>query len=104
GRIPTGVTTSAHAHISNEAGYVQENLSFFGNRLLVGAGIRYDEFRYNLEDRVTPSASGILFAGKWQGKGNAAFTPSGRIPLTFHANYGRGINSVDARAVVQRPD
>jgi outer membrane receptor protein involved in Fe transport len=48
--------------------------------------------------------SGVQWAGRWQGKGNAAFTPSHKIPLTFHANYGRGINSVDARGVVQRPD
>ena len=27
-----------------------------------------------------------------------------RVPLTFTANYGRGINSIDARGVVQRPD
>jgi len=40
---------------------------------------------------------------RWQGKGNAAFTPSKRLPLTLHANYGRGINSVDARGVVQMP-
>jgi outer membrane receptor protein involved in Fe transport len=26
------------------------------------------------------------------------------VPLTFHANYGRGINSIDARGVVQNPD
>jgi outer membrane receptor protein involved in Fe transport len=25
------------------------------------------------------------------------------VPLTFHVNYGRGINSVDARVVVQHP-
>ena len=26
------------------------------------------------------------------------------MPLTLHVNYGRGINSTDARGVVQRPD
>ena len=30
-------------------------------------------------------------------------TPSHVVPLTFHVNYGRGINSVDARVVVQHP-
>src|SRR5581483_4520554 len=39
-----------------------------------------------------------------QGKGNVAFTPSRRAPVTLTLNYGRGINSIDARAVVQRPD
>ena len=104
GRVPTGVTTRGQAHVTNEAGYAQENLSFLNNRLLIGAGVRFDEFRYGLEDKIDPVGSGVQRAGRWQGKGNAAFTPSHKIPLTFHANYGRGINSIDARGVVQRPD
>src|SRR5262249_52814179 len=43
-------------------------------------------------------------AGRWQGKGSVAATPVRRVPLTLHVNYGRGINSADARGVVQRPD
>ncbi|MFL6449514.1 MAG: TonB-dependent receptor plug domain-containing protein [Bryobacteraceae bacterium] len=104
GRVPKGVTTRAHAHVTNEAAYAQESVSFFRNRLLLGAGIRFDEFRYNLQDRIDPASSGIQSADKWQGKGNVAFTPSHRVPVTFYENYGRGINSVDARAVVQRPE
>ena len=104
GRMPTGVTTHANAHVTNVAGYAQENLSFFNNRLFVGAGVRFDEFRYGLQDKIAPMQSGVEWAGRWQGKASAAFTPSYRIPLTFHANYGRGINSIDARGVVQRPD
>src|SRR4051812_38834029 len=30
--------------------------------------------------------------------------PCARIPLTFDANYERGINSIDARGVVQQPE
>ena len=104
GRTPTDVTTRAHAHVTNEAGYGQENVSLWNGRLLLGAGIRYDLFRYGVRDQVTPEQSGIQFAGHIQGKGSIAFTPSRRVPLTLHANYGRGINSVDARGVVQRPD
>jgi hypothetical protein len=104
GRVPTGVTTRGHAHVTNEAGYAQENLSLLNNRLLLGAGIRFDEFRYGLKDQIDPAESGVQGAGRWQGKGNAAFTPSHKLPLTLHANYGRGINSIDARGVVQRPD
>jgi hypothetical protein len=104
GRVPTGVTTRGNAHVTNEAGYAQESLNLFNNCLLLAAGIRFDEFRYKLEDRIDPAQSGVQWAGRWQGKGNLAFTPSHRIPLTFHANYGRGINSVDARGVVQRPN
>ncbi len=104
GRDPTGVTTRAHAHVTNEAGYVSETVSMWNGRLILGAGLRFDEFRYGVEDRVNPEASGVQYAGRWQGKGSAALTPVRSIPLTFTVNYGRGINSVDARGVVQRPD
>jgi outer membrane receptor for monomeric catechols len=90
--------------VTNEAEYAQESVSVLGGRLLLGAGLRYDEFRYGIEDKVSPDQSGVQWAGRWQGKGSIAFTPSRKVPLTFHANYGRGINSVDARAVVERPD
>jgi len=104
GRDPTGVTTRANAHVTNGAGYAQETLSLMQGRLLLGGGIRFDEFRYDVQDRVDPSASGIQSAGRWQGKAHAAFTPSHHVPLTLHLNYGRGINSIDARGVVQHPE
>jgi hypothetical protein len=47
---------------------------------------------------------GLQYAGRWQGKGNAAFSPVKSVPLTFTLNYGRGINSIDARGVVQHPE
>jgi outer membrane receptor protein involved in Fe transport len=104
GRVPTGVTTRANAHVTNGAGYAQENLSFWRGRLLLGGGVRYDEFRFAVADRLDPAQSGIQPAGRWQGKGSVAFTPSRAVPLTLHANYGRGINSSDARGVVERAD
>jgi TonB dependent receptor/Carboxypeptidase regulatory-like domain/TonB-dependent Receptor Plug Domain len=104
GRVPTGVTTRADAHVANGAGYVQETLSFWRGRLLLGGGFRYDEFRFGVIDKVTPANGGVQMAGRWQGKGNAAFTPSKKVPVTVHLNYGRGINSADARGVVQMPN
>ena len=98
GRVPTAVTTRAHAHVSNEAAYWQETLNFWNGRLIVGGGLRFDEFRYHVRDTGTESV------GRWQGKGSVAFTPSQKVPLTFTANYGRGINSIDARGVVQHPE
>ena len=103
GHVPTGVTTRAGAHVTNAAGYAQETLSMFHGKLLLGAGLREDEFRYRVDDLVTPSNSGLQWAGRWQGKGNAAYTPWRKAPLTLTANYGRGINSIDARGVVQQP-
>jgi outer membrane receptor protein involved in Fe transport len=104
GRVPTGVTTRADAHVTNAAGYAQESLSLLHNRLLLGAGVRYDEFRFNVADKIDPLHDGLQWAGRWQGKGNLAFTPSRAVPVTFHVNYGRGINSIDARGVVQMPN
>src|SRR5258708_1823039 len=43
-------TTRANVHVTNEAGYVQETLSFWNGRLILGGGLRYDEFRYGVED------------------------------------------------------
>ena len=103
-RDPTGVTTRARAHVTNAAGYAQETLSFWRGRLLLGAGLRYDEFRFGVRDLVTPENSGTQWAGRWQGKGSISFTPSPTAPVSLHVSYGRGINSIDARGVVQRPD
>ena len=103
GRDPTGVTTRAGVNVANGAGYAQETLALLHNRLIVGAGVRYDEFRFDVADRVNPLNGGLQWAGRWQGKGNLAFTPSRAVPFTLHLNYGRGINSVDARGVVQMP-
>jgi hypothetical protein len=104
GRVPLGVTTRANAHVTNEAGYAQETLSFFNGRVIAGGGIRYDEFRYGVVDQVNPQNSGVQYAGKWQGKGNLAITPAKDVPLVVTLNYGRGINSIDARGVVQHPE
>jgi hypothetical protein len=76
GRVPTGVTTRADARVTNGAGYAQESLSLWRGRLLLGGGVRFDAFRYDVADRVDASHGGMQVAGRWQGKGNAAFTPS----------------------------
>jgi hypothetical protein len=98
------VTTSAHAHVTNGAGYVQQGVDFLGQRLHFDAGIRFDYFRFDVDDHLDPTHSGIQGAARFQPKINAVYTPSARWPLTFHASYGRGISSQDARGVIQRPD
>ena len=104
GRDPAGVTNRANVRVTNGAGYAQQNFSFLSGRLLASAGLRYDVFRFDVQDRVDAENSGTETAGNWQPKFGLAFTPSLRVPLTFHANYGRGISTSDARAVVQYPD
>jgi outer membrane receptor protein involved in Fe transport len=98
------VTSSAHAHVTNIAGYMQQGTDLLQGRLHFDAGLRYDYFRFHIDDLLVPAQGGTEGAGRFQPKANASYTPSLKIPLTFHASYGRGISSQDARGVVQRPD
>ncbi|HXE91767.1 MAG TPA: TonB-dependent receptor [Terriglobales bacterium] len=101
GRQPRGATTLAHADVFNVAGYMQQSVELAGGRLHLDGGLRYDWFRLDVEDRLTPTLSGTEGSGRAQPKANLAFTPSRRVPLTLHVNYGRGIASQDARGVVR---
>ena len=98
------LTTSAHAHVTNSAGYVQQGAEFLGGRLHFDAGLRYDYFRFHVDDHLAPANGGTQGEGRLQPKLNVAFTPSSKIPFTLHTSYGRGISSQDARGVVQRPE
>ncbi|HKQ73588.1 MAG TPA: TonB-dependent receptor [Blastocatellia bacterium] len=101
---PDVLLTSARARVANVAGYVQQGLDLFGGHLHLEGGIRYDYFRFNVDDRIDPAASGAQGASRAQPKFNLSLTPSERVPMTFYFNYGRGISSQDARGVAQRPD
>src|SRR5262249_41528182 len=59
GRDPIGVSTKALAHVTNEAGYAQETLTLLQGKLILSAGLRFDEFRYGIRDEVDPAHSGI---------------------------------------------
>lgn len=100
GRTPSGVTTRANARVTNGAAYVQETMSLLTGRLILGGGLRYDVFRFDVRDRVDPAASAMEGTGRFQPKFSAAFTPTRRLPVTLHANYGRGISSIDARSIL----
>jgi len=102
-RNPTSIETLAHANVTNGAGYLQDNLSFFSGRLQAGAGIRYDIFRFAVRDLAGTDFTGASYSGRFQPKFNLGFMPSLRLPLTLHLNYGRGISSLDARGVVSSP-
>ncbi len=97
------VTTSAHAHVTNAAGYVQQGFDFLQGRLHFDAGLRFDYFRFDVNDHLDPAHSGVQGSGLFQPKANLSYTPSARLPLTFYASYGRGISSQDARGVIQNP-
>ena len=99
-----GVATAANANVANGAGYVQENLSFFSGKLLATAGMRFDAFRFDVRDRVLQGPAAVESTGRWQPKLSLAWTPTRRVPVTLHANYGRGISSIDARSILARRD
>jgi outer membrane receptor protein involved in Fe transport len=102
-RAPIERVTSALAHITNGAGYVQQGIDFFEGRLHLEGGLRYDYFRFSVDDKVNPLSSGTQGAGSVQPKASISYTPSTRFPATIYFNYGRGIASQDARGVVQQP-
>ncbi len=101
---PAALVTSANAHITNAAGYVQQSIELLAGKLHLDGGLRYDYFRFDVRDRILPADSGVLGSYRFQPKANFTFTPSVKIPATFYVNYGRGISSQDARSVVLRPE
>jgi outer membrane receptor protein involved in Fe transport len=102
-RNPIRVATRAHADVTNAAGYFQQGIDLLGGRLHIDGGVRYDYFRFDVEDRVVAAFSGAQGASRFQPKANVSFTPSSKTPLTLYFNYGRGIASQDARGVAQNP-
>ncbi len=97
------VQTSAHARVTNVAGYVQHGMDFLHQRVHFDAGLRLDSFRFDVNDHLNHAGSGMQGASRVEPKLNLSYTPTYRAPLTLYASYGRGISSQDARGVVQRP-
>lgn len=102
-RDPIEAFTSAHAHVTNAAGYIQHGIELVGGHLHLDGGLRYDYFRFNVDDRINPLVSGAHGASRFQPKANVAYTPFDNVPLTLHFDFGRGISSQDARGVAQMP-
>src|SRR5262249_6977853 len=88
---------------ANAAGYVQQAADFLRGRLHVDLGARWDYFHFSVNDRIEPGQSGVQGAARFQPKLGMAYRLSNSVPVTLSFNYGRGINSQDARGVVQRP-
>ncbi len=100
-RVPFATTTLAHADVTNPAGYIQQGIDFLHGHLHIDLGLRYDYFRFKVDDKIFSEFSGSRGSGRVQPKVNVAYTPSDHIPATFYFNYGRGINSQDARGIVR---
>src|SRR3989441_4357804 len=103
-RAPLDVETRAFAHITNAAGYAHQGVDFLHGRLHLEGGLRWDYFRFGVNDRVNVTDSGSEGAARLQPKFGLAYRVSASVPITVSFNYGRGINTQDARGVVQRPE
>ena len=103
-RVPLDVVTRANAHVTNSAGYAQQGVDFLHGRLHIDGGLRWDYFRFSVDDRVDVSHSGSEGASRLQPKFALAYRVLKMVPVTISFNYGRGINTQDARGIVQRPD
>ena len=104
---PDVLLTSAQANITNYAVYAQNSFSFLEGHLRVEAGLRFDQFNFDvngfeLGDGRT-DVIGKQSDGKFQPKLSIAYSPFERTPISFYANYGRGISSQDARGVIREP-
>lgn len=104
---PLVLLTSAHANVDNYAGYIQNEFNFYRGHLRVELGLRFDRFAFNVDGFELSDTSRDLIgkesAGKFQPKASVAWTVSDKLPVTFYANYGRGISSKDARGVIREP-
>ena len=126
---PNVLFTRANAKVNNYSGYAQNSFAFFDGHLRIDAGLRFDYFNFDVNgfelggrddgespcnsdfvDPVTPANPCALIldgsdgSGKFQPKLAIAYSPFDTFPMTFYANYGRGISSQDARGVVRNPD
>ena len=99
----TRLLNSAHARVTNASGYAQNGVDLLHGHLHVETGLRFDYFRFRVDDQIAPALSGTEQAALFQPKFSAAYNPADNFPATFYFNYGRGISSQDARGVVRNP-
>ncbi|HYP02583.1 MAG TPA: TonB-dependent receptor [Pyrinomonadaceae bacterium] len=98
--VTTRLLTDARARVTNASGYAQNGIDLLHGHLHVEAGLRFDYFRFDVEDRVSPAGTGTRHAARFQPKFSVSYSPSDNFPAVFYFNYGRGISSQDARGVV----
>jgi outer membrane receptor protein involved in Fe transport len=102
---PNVLYTKADAKVNNYAAYVQNGIDFFSGHLRIETGLRFDYFTFDVDGFEVSeneiSLVGKESAGKFQPKIAVVWSPFERLPVSFYANYGRGISSQDARGVVR---
>jgi outer membrane receptor protein involved in Fe transport len=78
---------------TNLAGYAQLQIKPTPWLKLTGAA-RYDQFFYDVTDKLTPANSTRIAPGVWSPKAGVSVTPVSWLEL--YANYGQGFRSIDA--------
>jgi outer membrane receptor protein involved in Fe transport len=105
---PDVLYTKADVDVNNYAGYVQNDLNLFNGHLRIETGLRWDYFSFDVKGFELSDTELILDGResdyKFQPKLGVAVSPFETLPISFYANYGRGIASQDARGVVRNPD
>jgi hypothetical protein len=101
--VTTRLLTDARARVTNASGYAQHGIDLLHGHLHIETGLRFDYFRFQVDDRTGSALSGTEHAALFQPKFSAAYSPADNFPATFYFNYGRGISSQDARGVVSNP-
>ena len=96
--------TSDRAKVNNYAAFVQNSIDLFNGHLRLEGGLRIDTFTFDVKDQVNPGLSDKVSSTKLQPKFGLALSPFETVPVSFYANYGRGISSQDARGIVRNPD
>ncbi len=103
-RDPVSMVIGARANVLNGSGYIQENLNLANGRIQLGGGLRWDVFRYAVDDLVEPQFTGSESSARLQPKASLAYSPFADIPFKAFFNYGRAIASLDARGAVRQPE
>jgi hypothetical protein len=99
--VPGKPWNEANVHILNPAMYAQEDVDF--KHLHIGAGLRFDEFRFALTDRLMAANSGVSYSANPEPKVNVIYTPVQDFPVAIHFNFGRAVTSQDARGIALDP-
>ncbi len=104
-------------HLRIDAGLRYDHFSFKVNGFELGGlengggkALGDEPCNSSFDDPVTPAnpcaliLNGSQGDGKFQPKLGIAWSPFEETPVSFYANYGRGISSQDARGVIREPD
>lgn len=101
-RDPYLNVTNVRSNIATYSGYVQNAFDF--GKLHLDLGLRYDLFYFGVKDKNFPEFNGSTTSSKFQPKVAIAYHLSDTLPISAYFNYGRGVNSQDARGIAQRPE